>query len=482
MADAATLTIDIREGAASPNTPGPPAAPAVPLPPAPYQPLPHPNGTLPSPIGSPRPAPTPAAAPVGTSTFDPVAEAQKRLEREQQRAAIDAEYAKLNPPVVTAFDPVAEAQKRLKRDEQLAAIDAEYERLVPQTLALAFDPVAEAQKRLDREKELNSIEAEYAKLSPPEAFDPVALARKRLEREQQQSKVDEEYKKLNPGERPGALSSLGKVAQFIPGQAGGVAQKLVGGAQKGGAALEAAGTAAESLGLTGVAELAAAAGPAAIAVGAVAAAAALTVYGFKKLTDVAEDFAKRLSPYSAPLALASAEAEVRQVLGDLRRAQLLGTDLSRFTRAGSELSQGTQDIIATLLKPVIPLLSTTLEAINAFLSVVPVGALALSIQTSTEILTGILEGVRDGLKGFEALLIKVDVISESLKKSQDGPDDIEQIWQRFEGTMAWTPDAPTTPTAARSFGRDLVFPAFVQSLGNYFGGPLGGMAVGALVR
>lgn len=64
--------------------------------------------------------------------------------------------------------------------------------------------------------------------------------------------------------------------------------------------------------------------------------------------------AKRLAPYSAELAVAQARADVAQVLGDLRRGALLGTDLARFTDARSRLSQVSQDALAKLLAPLIP--------------------------------------------------------------------------------------------------------------------------------
>ncbi len=150
--------------------------------------------------------------PRAPQAFDPVAEAKKRLEREQQLAEVQAEYEKLNPvPPEPAFDPVAEAKRRIEREKKLADIQAEYAKLNPST-PQAFDPAAEAKKRLEREKRLSEIDAEYAKLNPstPTAFDPVEEAKKRLEKEKQLAEIQAAYDKINP---PAPFDVVSEVAK-----------------------------------------------------------------------------------------------------------------------------------------------------------------------------------------------------------------------------------------------------------------------------
>lgn len=77
--------------------------------------------------------------------------------------------------------------------------------------------------------------------------------------------------------------------------------------------------------------------------------------------DALTQTARRLASYSGELALAEAQADIRQTLGDLRRAQKLGTDLGRFEDARSRLSDVSQDLLADLLKPLIPLITNVLE-------------------------------------------------------------------------------------------------------------------------
>lgn len=197
MADEAILRI-IAQGSTGGG--GPASAPTYVPPPAPSQS----GASAPTPAGSGplRPRTAPATSPQssgGGVAFDPVEAALKRIEREDQLAQIEVEYARLKPAPMPdlGFDPVMEAQKRLVADRKRAAIDAEYMKLVaPEP---PFDPVTEAHKRLEADKRRAAIDAEYAKIRPPEPpFDPVEEARKRLEADRKRAEIDAEYTKLKP--------------------------------------------------------------------------------------------------------------------------------------------------------------------------------------------------------------------------------------------------------------------------------------------
>jgi len=134
-----------------------------------------------------------------------------------------------SPVQPTAFDPLAIAKKRVEREEQMAAIQTEYDKLKPPTPPPpkpGFDPLEIARKRVEKENQQAAIDAEYAKLKPPAQqpqFDPLDIAKKRLEREKKQQQADEEYAKLNPkGSMDSLLESLTKVRGSIGGLGGGL--------------------------------------------------------------------------------------------------------------------------------------------------------------------------------------------------------------------------------------------------------------------
>jgi hypothetical protein len=87
--------------------------------------------------------------------------------------------------------------------------------------------------------------------------------------------------------------------------------------------------------------------------------------------DAVHDTARRLSGFSPDLAVATAQADVAQILGDVRRAQQLGSGLTRFTEAESRLSQTAQDILASLLERLLPLATGILEVLANVLQSLP---------------------------------------------------------------------------------------------------------------
>lgn len=76
---------------------------------------------------------------------------------------------------------------------------------------------------------------------------------------------------------------------------------------------------------------------------------------------------QRLAPYHGDLAQANAMQGVEQILGDIRRAQYLGNDLSRLTQAQTRASQAGQDAMASLLRPILPLASRVMEMLATFI-------------------------------------------------------------------------------------------------------------------
>jgi hypothetical protein len=87
----------------------------------------------------------------------------------------------------------------------------------------------------------------------------------------------------------------------------------------------------------------------------------------RKFFDALDETSKKLAPYSGELAVAQAQTELAQIQGDMRRAQLLGGDLAHFTEARSRLSQTGQDVMADLLRPLLPLATSAVEMLTSIL-------------------------------------------------------------------------------------------------------------------
>lgn len=154
------------------------------------------------------------------------------------------------------------------------------------------------------------------------------------------------------------------VEAITAGSAAGTAAGAAEGAVTGAAATEGA--------LAGVA---AAAGPAAIAVGAFAAAVGIAGLAVKKLADMIASQVSQLSQYSAEISGAQAQSEIRMTNAQMRRANTIGPRLavaenmrSRAEEAFYELGTQALNAILHLLEPLAPVIErgiATVEIIAA---------------------------------------------------------------------------------------------------------------------
>lgn len=103
--------------------------------------------------------------------------------------------------------------------------------------------------------------------------------------------------------------------------------------------------AAGAAGATGVASLA---GPIGLAAAAFVAGTALATVAVKKFADNAEAEARRLSPFSGELALATAQTDIRREIADLRRARRIGPAAARFETRRSQLETEVFDLITEI--------------------------------------------------------------------------------------------------------------------------------------
>jgi hypothetical protein len=272
--------------------------------------------------------------------------ARKRVEAEEQRAAVDAEYAKLRPPTPLKppppFDPIALAKSRVKAEQQREAVDAEYKKLKPRS---ALDSVLEA-----AEDFRGIIGGTLGKVAGV-ALDITARLRKAS------------GGKAPKAEVPNLEAVTPPVATVAPDQAatGAPAAVSVGGASD--AAIPVA-ELAESAG-------AAASGMAAVVpvVGAVVVAFTAAVAAFNALVSEANKMAKTAGEYSPEVAQAQSQAEIRQMIGDMRRARENSKELADMVRAQSEMQQKWEDVKAALMSKIIPVLTGIMEVLISLLGV-----------------------------------------------------------------------------------------------------------------
>lgn len=154
-----------------------------------------------------------------------------------------------------------------------------------------------------------------------------------------------------PKPSTGAAPPVRPPAPVAAGAAAGAGVRAGAGAAASSASVASAGGAAAGAGTgAALAGLAAAAGPAAIAVGAVAVAAAGTAIVLKSLHDAFKTEAERLEGLSPEISAASAQADLRAEMADMRRAQQIGPQLGNFTDDMSRMQTAMADLWTQVLK------------------------------------------------------------------------------------------------------------------------------------
>jgi hypothetical protein len=318
-----TLTIEIKDGGVSQ---GPPPVPT-------YSPPAPPGG---------KPPPGSGRAP---TAFDAADEARKQVEAERRRMLVKAEYEKLVPPKPPApFSAADEARKAVEAERRKALVKSEYDRLVPPKPEPGFSAADEARKQVEAERRKTLVKSEYEKLvppTPPPAFDPGEVARKMVEAQRRQQLVQTEYRK-----------------QTDPYGAKAAGQMATAGVQQAGSALGAIGR----LDAGGLAD------------GFQSLASTVPVFGTviagatgaaRKFMAGLDETSRRLAGYNGTLAVAQAQADVRQIMGDIRRANSLGDPMAKYVEARSKLSDAGQDALAKILKPLLPLITKIVDLLTA---------------------------------------------------------------------------------------------------------------------
>ena len=178
-----------------------------------------------------------------------------------------------------------------------------------------------------------------------EPFDPAEEARKRKEREDRAKAVDAEYKKQNPQSRFDAGMDIARAAGGVGGTPGHVINAgvdIVDKTQK-----------ASAPDATTAAKVAAAASMVGAAVTAVSA-----------VVGTANEMANKYAQYSPEIAQAQALAEVREMMGDMRRAREGGAELAEFVKAQSEMQNQWENVKMAVMKKLVPVVSGILKVLS----------------------------------------------------------------------------------------------------------------------
>ncbi len=85
---------------------------------------------------------------------------------------------------------------------------------------------------------------------------------------------------------------------------------------------------------------------------------------FGGLVSALNQVAERYGEYSGEIAQAQAIAEVRQTMGDMRRAQEVGGEMAKFVITQSEMQQKFEDIKIKLLMQLVPIVTQILDILN----------------------------------------------------------------------------------------------------------------------
>ncbi len=143
------------------------------------------------------------------------------------------------------------------------------------------------------------------------------------------------------------------------------------------------------------------------------------VASFGQVVQALDQTADRFTGFNAELTQAQAMADLREVLGDIRRAQDIGPDLARFVRARSDTQQQLEDTKIALLKEVVPVVVTGLKLIQYAVKQAETGATLAG--TAWDVFTrGILPSSNTILAVGDALL---DYLN-GLRASENDPSDV----------------------------------------------------------
>lgn len=280
--------------------------------------------------------------------------ARRLFEQEKYKAEVEAKVDELRSQ--TAEGQLAAAKAARKAQVE---IDDERQRLLELEARAALAAVRKQQAA-----------AEAAIPTAEVAFDPKAEAQKRVDAERKREAIEDEYKKMKPQEfkKPKGAVDIGlDVAESMRGAIGGAFGSLAG------AALDVThGVRTGMKEAAAATELGDAAGAAAAKMGMLVPAVGAAVVAFGAITGALDESVKRYAEVSPVVAQAQAQAEIKNVLNDIRRGQEHGSELARYVRSQAEMQQKFEDAKMKLLVKLAPVIEAIFGTLGDIMDAVSV--------------------------------------------------------------------------------------------------------------
>lgn len=170
------------------------------------------------------------------------------------------------------------------------------------------------------------------------------------------------------------------------------------------AAARGATSAAAGGGAAAAGGLAAIAGPLVV----IAVAVVAAVKAMEALVNFADRAEQQFAEYSPQIAQAQAVAEIRQTLGDFRRAQQISAEMSKYVLAKSDLQQRYEDLKVRILTKILPALTRVMQFLEGM---VPLA------EAWVEVLLAPVKHISDTVDAIESLM--PDFLKRDLEEIKD---------------------------------------------------------------
>lgn len=309
--------------------------------------------------------------------------ATENLERDRE---IDARRRKLE-------EEQAEQNKReleiVKVKLRAARVAAEMDRAAIPNAEVVFDPKYEAVKRHGRKLEAQGVDEEYEKLygQPKKAdkkdaaggnllFDILKALRGTIGGMGSSGRAVGSMLDMSAAAKGGAVSgagmagaaiALGKmVVDAVIGGIKGVANTVTGVGTSIASADADPGKQLADLG-EATSQVSATVTQFGFTLGIAGVVAGETAKSLGSLMQAIDKTAERYGEYSPQIAQAQAIAEIRQTMGDFRRAQEVGGEMAKYLMAQSDLQQKFEDVKVKLLVKILPLVTSAVQILEAIM-------------------------------------------------------------------------------------------------------------------
>jgi hypothetical protein len=186
------------------------------------------------------------------------------------------------------------------------------------------------------------------------------------------------------------------------------------------------------------------------------------IQAFVQALDAVSSYAKRFEQTSPDIAFAQAKADVRMMIGDIRRAQTMGPNLARFIEARSKFENSWEDFKVRFIVMIEPFLTYIMTALEKMLT---------NFDTGIEMVSGIFDGVLaikatmdlrlgDAATHWENLQKRVEAIRRKLEGDDEVDMPFEQLRRSMPDPWAGQQMANATEQQRRSRSETGLSPAF----------------------